>query len=357
MCGPWDWPGFDLIDNSSIKPVDMLKRYLHVTQQLIEGEDKSEFESSASLVNGGELITKLEKAVDTNHDGKITAQELRQAQQTPWLAEALSHLVVRCESEWGGGPGKWETLSPLMKQLLWLWKSELERINKLQWWEQVSGVEGFPKEPTPWHFHPIGLIGNFNHATSGLDELIKKIGDAISGGEGGYESYNTGTKNVPGGGVGHSYMHPPAGTVTSKTIDEILATDPLSGTDPNRMFATGKYQTTLSTLRSGKAALGLTGSEKYDADMQERFFRDFLFKKAGGGALADFVKNGKGTVSQAQYAAAQEWASISVPQGLPIQDGRVSNGHMSYYQSAANTNNDGSTGKLVAILKQIEGMR
>ncbi|MEZ2309352.1 lytic transglycosylase domain-containing protein [Paraburkholderia sp. RCC_158] len=357
MCGPWDWPGFELIDHSSIKPVDMLKRYLHVTQQLIEGEDKSEFESSASLVNGGELITKLEKAVDTNHDGKVTAQELSQAQQTPWLAEALSHLVVRCESEWGGGPGKWETLSPLMKKLLWLWKSELERINRLQWWEQVSGVEGFPKEPTPWHFHPIGLIGNFNHATSGLDELIKKIGDAISGGEGGYESYNTGTKNVPGGGVGHSYMHPPAGTVTSKTIDEILATDPLSGTDPNRMFATGKYQTTLSTLRSGKAALGLTGSEKYDADMQERFFREFLFKKAGGGVLADFVKNGKGTVNQAQYAAAQEWASISVPQGLPIQDGRISNGHMSYYQGAANTNNDGSTGKLVDVLNQIQGMR
>lgn len=161
MCGPWDWPGFELVDHSTIKPIDMLRRYLHVTQQLIEGEDKSEFESSASLVNGGELITKLEKAVDTNHDGKITAQELRQAQQTPWLAEALSHLVVRCESEWGGGPGKWETLSPLMKQLLWLWKSELERINKLQWWEQVTGVEGFPKEPTPWHFHPIGLVGNF----------------------------------------------------------------------------------------------------------------------------------------------------------------------------------------------------
>lgn len=43
-----------------------------------------------------------------NHDGTITAQELKAAQQMPWLAEALSHLVVRCESEWGGGPGKWE---------------------------------------------------------------------------------------------------------------------------------------------------------------------------------------------------------------------------------------------------------
>ncbi|WGS54620.1 lytic transglycosylase domain-containing protein [Paraburkholderia sp. D15] len=183
MCGPWDWPGFDLIDSSSIKPVDMFKRYLHVTQQLIDGEDKSEFEPSASLVNGGELITKLEKAIDTNHDGKITAQELKVAQQVPWLAEALSHLVVRCESEWGGGLGKWDDLSPLMKKLLWLWKAELERIGKLQWWEQVAGVGGFPNELNPWHFHPIGLIGNFvNSVDRGrilrlsdqdVDDLIK----------------------------------------------------------------------------------------------------------------------------------------------------------------------------------------
>ncbi|PCE27922.1 calcium-binding protein [Paraburkholderia acidicola] len=175
LCGPWDWPGFDLIDNSSIKPIDMLKRYLYVTQQLLEGEDESEFKPSTSLVNAGELITKLEKAIDTNHDGKITAQELKAAQQVPWLAEALSHLVVRCESEWGGGPGKWEELNPLMKKLLWLWKSELERIGKLQWWEQVTGVEGFPKEPTPWHFHPVGFIGNF--INSGDKTRVLRLSD------------------------------------------------------------------------------------------------------------------------------------------------------------------------------------
>ncbi|MFX1674598.1 hypothetical protein PWR63_20400 [Paraburkholderia sp. A2WS-5] len=152
-------------------------------------------------------------------------------------------------------------------------------------------------------------------------------------------------------------MSPPSGTVTSKAIDEILATDPLSGTNPNRMFATGKYQTTLYTLRIGKLALGLTGNEKYDAEMQERFFRDYLFKKAGGGALSAFVENGRGTIDDAQYAAAQEWASISAPQGRPIQDGRISNGHMSYYQGVANTNNDASTGKLREILNEIDKIR
>ncbi|WGS51549.1 lytic transglycosylase domain-containing protein [Paraburkholderia sp. D15] len=199
LCGPWDWPGFDLVDSSSTKPLDMLKRYLYVTERLIKGEDKSEFEPSMSLVNAGELITKLEKAIDTNRDGKITALELKAAQQTRWLAEAISHLVVRYESEWGGDPGKWDALSPLMKKLLWLWKGELERIGKLQWWEQISGVDSFPTTPTPWHFHPIGLVGNFIDGGCDCAAQFKKISAIILKHEGGF--VNSQTDN--GGATNH----------------------------------------------------------------------------------------------------------------------------------------------------------
>ncbi len=198
-CGPWDWPGFELVDNSSIKPLDMLKRYIYVAEQFLVDEDKTEFETSAATVNGSALITKLEKAIDVNHDGKVTAQELKHAQEIRWTAEALSHIVVRCESEWGGGLGKWEALSPLMKKLLWLWKAEIERIGKLQWWEQVVGVEGFPKEPNPWHFHPIGLIGNFaQKGEEGCGDCaarFKKISKIILKHEGGIVN----NKNDKGG--------------------------------------------------------------------------------------------------------------------------------------------------------------
>ncbi|MCA8129219.1 cell wall hydrolase [Burkholderia multivorans] len=179
LCGPWDWPGFELVDNSSIMPIDMLKRYIHVAEQFLADEEKTEFETSAATVNSSPLIMKLEKAIDANHDGKVTAQELKRAQETPWVAEALSHLVVRCESEWGGGLGKWEALSPLMKKLLWLWKAEIERIGKLQWWEQVTSVEGFPKVPDPWHFHPIGLIGNFINSAIGDKTLTLTAKDVL----------------------------------------------------------------------------------------------------------------------------------------------------------------------------------
>ncbi|WP_321926877.1 hypothetical protein [Paraburkholderia guartelaensis] len=175
MCGPWDWPGFELVDNSSLLPIDMFKRYIYSTEQFLPGEDKSEFEPSALKVNAGDLIVKLEKAIDANHDGKVTAQELKHAQETPWMAEAITHLVVRAETEWGGGLGKWEALSPMMKKLLWLWQAEIERIGKLQWWEQAAGIEGFPKDISPWHLHPVGLVGNF--ASNGDQTRILRLSD------------------------------------------------------------------------------------------------------------------------------------------------------------------------------------
>ncbi|WP_244109302.1 lytic transglycosylase domain-containing protein [Burkholderia anthina] len=158
---PWEWPGFELVDNGSVSPSDMFKRHVHTTEQYLADEDGTEFMDEAAKVNAGELITKLEKAIDTNQDGKVSAQELKHALETRWMAEAVSHLVVRNETEWGGGLGKWEELTPLMQKQTEMWKTELDRLAKLQWWEQIKGVDGFPTDLSPWHIHPIGLIGNF----------------------------------------------------------------------------------------------------------------------------------------------------------------------------------------------------
>jgi LysM repeat protein len=162
-------------------------------------------------------------------------------------------------------------------------------------------------------------------------DVLTRLGDALATGEGNYESYNTGTQGVAGGRVGHSYLNPPPGTVTGRTINEILATQGKSGYETDRMFATGKYQTTIDTLRAAKQAMGLTGNELYTPEMQERVFREFLVEKAGGGRLASFINSGEGTIDTAQYAAAKEWASIAVPRGLTLRDGRISDGTLSYY--------------------------
>ncbi|UTV57227.1 pesticin C-terminus-like muramidase [Burkholderia arboris] len=158
---PLEWPGFELVDNGSVSPSDMFKRHIHTTEQYMADEEGTEFMGEAAKVNAGELITKLEKAIDTDRDGKVTAKELKHALETRWMADAVSHLVVRNETEWGGGLGKWEELSPLMQKQTEMWKTELDRLAKLQWWEQIKGVDGFPTDLSPWHLHPIGLIGNF----------------------------------------------------------------------------------------------------------------------------------------------------------------------------------------------------
>jgi LysM repeat protein len=179
------------------------------------------------------------------------------------------------------------------------------------------------------------------------NDVVAQLGSIITRGEGNYESYNTGTRGVDGGRVGHSYLHPAAGTVTNRTINEILATDRLSGYNTNRMFAVGKYQITIPTLRAARDAMGLSGNERMTPAMQERIFRDFLLEKAGGGVLADFVLHGRGSVDGAQLAAAKEWASIGVPAGYRNTYGVVSNGHTSYYERAGqNSANSGATDAL-----------
>jgi predicted chitinase len=158
----WEWPGFQLIDNTSVSLVDSFKRHLYVYEMLFDG-DEDEFKPNALSVNGSELITKLEKVVDRlgNNDGKVSGQELARAQRVRWAAQAMSHFAVRYESEWGGDLSKWQSMSSLMKERKYIWQAELERIEKLRWWDKVHGVAGLPADPAVYHFHPVGLISNF----------------------------------------------------------------------------------------------------------------------------------------------------------------------------------------------------
>ncbi|VWC77881.1 calcium-binding protein [Burkholderia contaminans] len=188
LCSPWDWPGFDLVDNSSVTPSEMFKRYLFVAGLAI-GADQESFKTTADTLATSELIQKLEKAIDADHNGSVTAAELANAQVTPWLAEAISHMVVKSESEWGGNMGQWEAITPLMKIVQWRWLNEMERIRRLQWWEDVqcTDVKILPKEPKPWHLHPIGLIGNFASTeccaitVELLEKVYEKSGDWFTG--------------------------------------------------------------------------------------------------------------------------------------------------------------------------------
>ncbi|MGF6609956.1 hypothetical protein OKW45_004878 [Paraburkholderia sp. WSM4175] len=174
---PWAWPGFEIVDATSINLADAFKRNLSITGSASPKEQKA-FTPSTEAVGNSVLLSKLEQTVSRlpstggakdqqGKDGRVvvTAVKLRQALGRRWLASELGHVILKYESEWGGGTSRWEALTPLMRNAAENWKCELERIRKLQWWDSVKGkVDGFPSTPVVNHIHPVALIGNFTCA-------------------------------------------------------------------------------------------------------------------------------------------------------------------------------------------------
>jgi hypothetical protein len=183
-----------------------------------------------------------------------------------------------------------------------------------------------------------------------LSPKYRALARAAGMGEGDYEAHNSGTlrdkilNGVPYGA--------PAGTVTGKTINEIMATYRLPVTDPKRLFAVGTYQITPEVLREAKDKMKLTGNELMTPAIQDRIFAEFLLRRE----LKALLKDPKIPVDRGQLSAAHQWASIAVPKGYPIKrrdaKGRpiLSDGTMSFYGSGNSANMD-STRELRRILE------
>jgi hypothetical protein len=162
---------------------------------------------------------------------------------------------------------------------------------------------------------------------------LRDVGRIIGSGEGDYESYNSGTLHNR---VLHHSTNSPPGTVTGRTINEILNTDSLPPTDSRRMHVVGRYQISHNNLAGAVSELGLTGNERLAPELQDRILAEYLIPHTRG--LANFIYHGQGSVDDAQYAASQVWASIAVPQGRRTKLGRVSNGRMTYFDNTGPAN-------------------
>ena len=169
---PWAWPGFTVVDATGINLADAFKRTLSVSGAASPPEQQ-QFEPSVQAVGGSPLLLKLEKTVgrlvsgdkngSTNAPSSgVTAGKLQLAMRDRWLASELAHVILKYESEWGGNISRWEALTPLMKNAQENWKCELDRIKKLQWWNEVHAkLARFPSSAVVYHLHPIALLGNF----------------------------------------------------------------------------------------------------------------------------------------------------------------------------------------------------
>ncbi|WP_277183582.1 hypothetical protein, partial [Caballeronia sp. BR00000012568055] len=114
------------------------------------------------------LMKSVYRALYPEGDGQLAADQLCQAFEGsaggyPWMMLTASRLIVKHESEWAN-PEKWKQLYTEIEQVAGpkpQYVKEQERIEKLVWWDEVKAkVPGFP-EPSVFHIHPIGLVGNF----------------------------------------------------------------------------------------------------------------------------------------------------------------------------------------------------
>lgn len=158
---PWAWPGFEFVEEGEIEPVDMWSTMLY-RMGMANDEELTDFKVRADKVDKSALLQKLYELIDTNKNGIFEPHELRAAMRQPLLAQALSRIVTRYESEWGGEDAKWDALDPLVLDGKPEWQAEKLRIKGLRWWPTVAAkVQGFPSSPVAYHIHPIGLVENF----------------------------------------------------------------------------------------------------------------------------------------------------------------------------------------------------
>lgn len=125
----------------------------------------------------GDLMTEM----DGNRDGKVTAEEVRQALtvRDPLVKAVVNRLVVKHHSEWckGRSTGRWEgfyrELDPLELNYCEKWQADLE-------W--MSQVPPFDKDEAVWHFHPVVFLNSIT-ITNSINitvEMLYKVFDGLN---------------------------------------------------------------------------------------------------------------------------------------------------------------------------------
>lgn len=159
----WEWVGFQYLEET-ITNAENLAGHLDTQNSLTESESKN-FSAQMNAADGGPVREWLYKVVNTDSDEKLSVQEIKSALAKFWIAQPISQLVTKYESEWLWKEEKWSELDPLMEDSPGVinpdWVVEKKRIEKLSWWSQLASKQVVTGNGMIWHFHPVGLLSNF----------------------------------------------------------------------------------------------------------------------------------------------------------------------------------------------------
>jgi hypothetical protein len=174
---PWAWDGYEVIYDYS-SPREKLASFYRAMDRF-SGAELERFGPTADAGDKGPVQRRLFDIIDRNRDGKMTAEELQTALTVPAHAQSIAQLIVLKESEWFHHPYKWDLLDELLghngstPHLNWV--AEKERIKHLSWWNEVMEKVGLPADGKVYHFHPVGIGGNFSAAIDDNDLSWLKV--------------------------------------------------------------------------------------------------------------------------------------------------------------------------------------
>ena len=152
-------------------------------------------------------------------------------------------------------------------------------------------------------------------AQSGYAQAIQSL---MSKGEGRYHSVNLGERN--------------GNRSSTRDLSNMSVNEVMRAQERREFNAVGRYQMIPETFKAGVKSLGLSGHERMTPELQDRFFHDFLIKKAGGGDALAYIQGKSNDINRAMIAMAKEWASFPVPHTMQGHVQQVKAGE-SYYKS------------------------
>ncbi len=173
---PWAWEGYEVITDYT-SPQEFMAASLRSLKRLTD-EQIRRYGPMADDGDKGPIRERLFDLIDSDGDRKITAEELRAVMRIPAHAQALSRLIIYCESEWYYRPQKWDVLDEMLghagstPHVNWL--AEKQRIEQLSWWCEIATQVGLPPNGMISHMHPLVGIAAFD-SLKGLISVDKFI--------------------------------------------------------------------------------------------------------------------------------------------------------------------------------------
>jgi len=311
----WGWPGFEVVDNTQLTLDQYFARQMLAGNNVTE-EEKSTFQAPAQAVETGPIFERIYQIISKQMEPLLPPKNIPKTMCKPKVQQDLSRLIIEQPTEWQGSE-PWSCLDDYMHdEAKPGWDATKEQIDKLAWWDEVNTKAKLNLGSTVMNIHPVALVENtvtkalLTWADSPFADLLGKVESNND-----YTAYNKTTPKL------ESFYNT---ELTQLTISELVEKQ-----KERTIFAAGRFQVIPSTLNAAISYLNLDDSTKYDKKTQDKIF-DYLIRIKRP-AIINYLE-GNGSIEDAIYEWAKEFASAGVRKGKKISRGRTASIEgMSYY--------------------------